>query len=300
MEFQTTTNANTIDSSRIRENATTRLKGLNNNMNEIMNKSALPRHRKQKNSHRIRRRRASTGQKFGEIQTAPSSSLSVLDVSSSRLSPVSVCDTSKSSSFDEAFKNGTVLPYVFDSAIRSITISLCSSFSVPDDDNNNNNNNNAAESIPNGPRRFLETPTSTSTWDGHTDDDFNTSSSEDGKDEWREPIGRETNSSSIGNGAGVGLIPPLPSLPLHNRDSRATNGNGNSIHLRDRGSSMLSPRVDPLEDAREPQHDNIQGTLENPLSQGITLVRKHHTKIDVCIALYHIVSYRIVSYRIVS
>lgn len=43
-----------------------------------------------------------------------------------------MCDASRSSSFGEAFHNGTVLPYVLDSAFRSLEftdISICSSFS---------------------------------------------------------------------------------------------------------------------------------------------------------------------------
>ena len=65
-------------------------------------------------SHRILRRRASTGEVFKN------------GVSSHQSSPTSVRDTKSmnsnsnaASSFDEAFKNGTILPYFLDTAVRS-------------------------------------------------------------------------------------------------------------------------------------------------------------------------------------
>jgi hypothetical protein len=97
------------------------------------NAAVMP--RQKKDSQRIRRRRASTGGKFGGIQSqtpsSPSASASSSQWTSPRGSPLSVRDTYRSSSFDEAFKNGTVLPYVLDSAFRSLDfadIYLCSSF----------------------------------------------------------------------------------------------------------------------------------------------------------------------------
>ena len=65
-------------------------------------------------SHRILRRRASTGEVFKN------------GVSSHQSSPTSVRDTKSmnsnsnaATSFDEAFKNGTILPYFLDTAVRS-------------------------------------------------------------------------------------------------------------------------------------------------------------------------------------
>ena len=73
---------------------------------------------------RLRRRRASTGEAFGKKGVVPSSPRRISSSSSSG-SPTCVRDFSRSSAatFEEAYQQGTVFPYCFETAAKSLDFS---------------------------------------------------------------------------------------------------------------------------------------------------------------------------------